>query len=187
MEHEEYASYDAVGLAELVRDGAVGPADLEAAARSRIAEVDDRINAVVVELAPSVASADGARGPFGGVPFLLEELLTSLAAGGVAPSAGSAASVTTVTSRTVGHATLLRLPRIAPAAVAVARAVAVLGSQATVAVSTPYSLCIPGVTKPRLAGFMMSTMRASARIAAMPQCALVSGASSGGAMVSMTR
>jgi DNA-binding CsgD family transcriptional regulator/exonuclease VII small subunit len=60
----------------------------------------------------------------GGVPFLVEALLGALAKG---PSAPSPASVGRVTSATVGHATLLRLSRIDPAAVRVARAVAVLG------------------------------------------------------------
>jgi len=43
------------------------------------------------------------------------------------------------------------------------------GSQATVCRPTPYSTRMPGVTKPRLAGFMMSTMSARLSKAAMPQ------------------
>ena len=56
------------------------------------------------------------------------------------------------------------------------------GSIATVALPIAYSLRMPGVTKPRLAGFMMSMMRATERTAISSQCAAVSGASSGGAM-----
>jgi len=43
---------------------------------------------------------------------------------------------------------------------------------------------MPGVTKPRLAGFMMSMMSAIERSVARPQCARDSGASSGGANAS---
>jgi DNA-binding CsgD family transcriptional regulator len=71
---------------------------------------------------PDLAAA--CREATGGVPFLVEALLGALAK---SPSAPSPASVSRVTSATVGHATLLRLSRIDPAAVPVARAVAVLG------------------------------------------------------------
>lgn len=54
------------------------------------------------------------------------------------------------------------------------------GSQATVATPMPYSARIPGVTKPRLAGFMISMISARASKAATVQCRAVSGAFSGG-------
>ncbi len=54
------------------------------------------------------------------------------------------------------------------------------GSQATVALPTPYSLIMPGTTKPRLAGFMMSMTRAITSTSISHQWARDSGASSGG-------
>ncbi|WP_134768614.1 amidase [Nocardioides sp. 1609] len=72
MEHEEYAQHDAVGLAELVRTGQSTPAELLRAARERMAAVNDRINAIVVDVdPPDDASTDG---PFAGVPFLVKDL-----------------------------------------------------------------------------------------------------------------
>ncbi|QDH10822.1 amidase [Nocardioides dongxiaopingii] len=72
MEHEEYAQHDAVGLAELVRTGQTTPAELLRAARERMAEVNDRVNAIVVDVdPPDDTSTDG---PFAGVPFLVKDL-----------------------------------------------------------------------------------------------------------------
>ena len=44
---------------------------------------------------------------------------------------------------------------------------------------TPYSLRMPGTTKPRLAGFITSMTRATVSTAISRQCAAQSGASSG--------
>lgn len=74
---------------------------------------------------PGLAAA--CREATGGVPFLVGALLGALAKGSATPTS---ASVSRVTSATVGHATLLRLSRLGPSAVPVARAVAVLGRQA---------------------------------------------------------
>ena len=81
---------------------------------------------------PDVAFASACREATGGVPFLLEELLHSMAGSGIVPSAAGASAVTTVTSSTVAHATLLRLARLSPTALPVARCVAVLGRHASV-------------------------------------------------------
>ena len=100
MEHEEYAAHDAVGLAGLVRDGQVTAQELTAAARSRTEEVNDRLNAVVVELDPAVASGQGAGDgagtdrPFAGVPFLVKDLHQDVA--GHPTSGGSRSLATTV-------------------------------------------------------------------------------------------
>lgn len=77
---QDYLAHDAVGLAALVRDGAVTPAELLGAARTRAAEVGERINAVVADVDPPVTSpaGDGDR-PFAGVPFLLKDLGQDLA------------------------------------------------------------------------------------------------------------
>jgi hypothetical protein len=58
------------------------------------------------------------------------------------------------------------------------------GSKATMAALTWYSLRIPGVTKPRLAGFITSITSATASTSITCQCARDSGASSGGAITS---
>ena len=68
---DDYQSHDAVGLAELVREK-VSAQELLAAARARAAQVNGRINAVVVDVdRPGRASGTG---PFAGVPFLLKDL-----------------------------------------------------------------------------------------------------------------
>lgn len=54
------------------------------------------------------------------------------------------------------------------------------GSSETVALSTLYSLIIPGSVKPRLAGFIMSMTRAMTGTPIRIQWAFDSGASSGG-------
>ncbi len=48
------------------------------------------------------------------------------------------------------------------------------------ALGTPYSLIMPGTTKPRLAGFITSMTRATTSTTISPMWAGVSGASSGG-------
>ena len=75
MRYDEYAGHDAVGLAELVRAGEVTPAELLTLARERAAEVNPQINAIVREIDPPPAG----EGPFAGVPFLLKDLVQSIA------------------------------------------------------------------------------------------------------------
>jgi amidase len=67
---DDYQSHDAVGLAALVRDRQVSAEELLASARKRAGEVNDRINAIVVDVEPPAAGD----GPFTGVPFLLKDL-----------------------------------------------------------------------------------------------------------------
>lgn len=72
MKHEEYVSYDATGLAQLIRSGEVTAAEVQDAARARIAVVNPVINAVVQHIdPPPAANADGA---LAGVPFLLKDM-----------------------------------------------------------------------------------------------------------------
>ena len=68
----------------------------------------------------------------GGVPYLLEELVTALEVDRVPPTAGAAARVAETGPRTVANATMLRLSRASPAASDVARAAAVWGPHARV-------------------------------------------------------
>ncbi len=75
MEFTEYASYDAVGLAELVADRQVTGEELLALARSRAQDVNPQLNAIVRDIDPPPAGD----GPFAGVPFLLKDLVQSVA------------------------------------------------------------------------------------------------------------
>jgi Asp-tRNA(Asn)/Glu-tRNA(Gln) amidotransferase A subunit family amidase len=90
MDFAQYAGQDAVGLAQLVRDRQVTPAELLDAARARAAAVNPRINAIVRSLDDQADArvADGElRGPLAGVPFLLKDLHQDYA--GVPTSQGS--------------------------------------------------------------------------------------------------
>ena len=85
-----YRTYDAIGLAELVRSGEAKPAELLEAARTRADEVNPRINAIVVDVEPK-AAVEGA--PFSGVPFLIKDLLQHLAG---YPTSGGSRSLSAV-------------------------------------------------------------------------------------------
>ncbi|MEZ5116979.1 MAG: amidase family protein [Candidatus Nanopelagicales bacterium] len=77
MELEEYASYDATGLAGLVRRGEVTPGDLARCAIAGVEKVDKTLNAVVqayAERAEALGFEYAATGPFGGVPTMLKDL-----------------------------------------------------------------------------------------------------------------
>jgi amidase len=78
MEFSEYVSYDAVGLAELVRNGEATPSELVAAAADRMNQVNPTVNAVIrsqVDRAQSQAESSSSAGPFGGVPILIKDLV----------------------------------------------------------------------------------------------------------------
>ncbi|GCE00687.1 amidase [Embleya hyalina] len=83
MRISEYVSFDAVGLAELVTEGEVTPAELEAAAREAAQAVDPRINAIVetwpTDDEPGPGSAASAGVPLAGVPFLIKDLGVAMA------------------------------------------------------------------------------------------------------------
>jgi amidase/6-aminohexanoate-cyclic-dimer hydrolase len=77
MAFKEYGSYDAIGLAELVRKKQVSAAELLDEAVARTAKVDPQINAVVVkhyDHAKRQIDQGLPDGPFTGVPFLLKDL-----------------------------------------------------------------------------------------------------------------
>lgn len=76
MNIDEYMSYDATGLAELVATGEVTAAELLDLARARLAEVNPALGAVVLETAENadVQAAGVLTGPFAGVPFLIKDL-----------------------------------------------------------------------------------------------------------------
>ncbi|MGZ4268578.1 MAG: ATP-binding protein [Solirubrobacteraceae bacterium] len=83
-----------------------------------------------LEGAPDERFVGACRNATGGVPFLVHALVAELRATGVEPTAASAAGIGEVGLETVARAMMLRLGRFGPAAVSLARAVAVLGADA---------------------------------------------------------
>ncbi|HET7342468.1 MAG TPA: amidase [Methylomirabilota bacterium] len=78
----EYEDHDALGLAELVRQRKVTPAELLEAAIARVDARNPAVNAVTMPLydVARKAIADGLpAGPFTGVPFLMKDLTASIA------------------------------------------------------------------------------------------------------------
>ena len=73
MNTDEYAQFDAVALAELVRAREVTPSELVAAALERIDRFNPMLNAVVERRDRSVMTeaAHVHAGPLAGVPFLV--------------------------------------------------------------------------------------------------------------------
>ncbi|MCD6640608.1 MAG: amidase [Nocardioides sp.] len=74
---DDYQQYDALGLAEAIAQGRVSADDVLAAAKARAAQVNHRLNAIVVDVSPPVRRES--EGPFAGVPFLLKDLGQGLA------------------------------------------------------------------------------------------------------------
>ena len=77
MAFKEYGNYDAIGLADLVRNKQVSAAELLDEAIARTAKVDPQLNAVVVkhyDYAQAQIDRGLPDGPFTGVPFLLKDL-----------------------------------------------------------------------------------------------------------------
>lgn len=74
---KDYESYDALGLAELVRKGDVTASELLDEAIERVEAVNPKINAVVTKMydeARKSIKSGLPDGPLGGVPFLLKDL-----------------------------------------------------------------------------------------------------------------
>jgi amidase len=84
MNFEDYRSYDALGLAELVAQGEVSGDEVMAAAQARAEAVNPKVGAVTQSFAPRA----GGEGPLAGVPFLLKDLGAQLA--GTPTTSGSA-------------------------------------------------------------------------------------------------
>ncbi len=74
MEITEYTSYDATGLAELIRAGEVSAAEVRQAAARAIDEVEPVISAVAGERYDRPLDCDP-NGPFAGVPFAIKDLV----------------------------------------------------------------------------------------------------------------
>jgi DNA-binding SARP family transcriptional activator len=118
---------DATLVREVVTDpmtAAVRPSPLrEDAVRALVA---DRLGTE-----PEPAFLEACVSTTGGNPLLIRQLLTALAADGVKPDTAHAGTVRAVGSRAIASTVLLRLDRLSPAAGAAARAVAVLGEDAS--------------------------------------------------------
>jgi amidase len=77
MQPDEYADFDGVGLAELVREGEVTAAALAEAAIGRIESIDKSLNAVVLrcyDAAREAALGADTSAPLCGVPFLAKDM-----------------------------------------------------------------------------------------------------------------
>jgi amidase len=73
MNLSEYASYDALGLADLVRRKEVTPRELCHLALQAIETLNPQINAVIETFPARADSAPASDGPFAGVPFLVKD------------------------------------------------------------------------------------------------------------------
>lgn len=77
MTFEEYRKYDALGLAQLIKNKQVTPAELLSIAIKRADEVNPKTNGVVTKLydyAEQQLSKADLNAPFGGVPYLIKDL-----------------------------------------------------------------------------------------------------------------
>ena len=86
----DYDAHDALGLAELVRQRKVAPAELLEAAIARVEARNGAVNAVTMPLydfARATLAQGLPEGPFTGVPFLMKDLTASIA--GVKMTRGS--------------------------------------------------------------------------------------------------
>ena len=76
--NDAFASLDGIGSAELIRSGQASAADLVEAAIARIERLNPRLAAVCTptfDMARKRVHAGAPEGPFGGVPYLLKDLL----------------------------------------------------------------------------------------------------------------
>ncbi|PYY26075.1 amidase [Paenibacillus illinoisensis] len=82
MSSFSYTSYDAIGLAELVRSREVSPVELLEAAYARLEEVNPQLNAVIRTYETRAREEAGyvrpGEQPFAGVPLLLKDISQSL-------------------------------------------------------------------------------------------------------------
>ena len=82
MKLDEYVSHDALGLAGLVRKGAVKPEELLSVAMNAANAVNPEINAIIEtwegEMADQLKDAPTSA-PFSGVPFLIKDAVLHMA------------------------------------------------------------------------------------------------------------
>ena len=75
-EFAEYDDYDALGLADLIREGHISADEIVETAIARVEQLNPSLNAVVTPMFEQARSRLHAprEGPLGGVPFLLKDL-----------------------------------------------------------------------------------------------------------------
>lgn len=81
MTFEEYRRYDALGLAQLIRQKEITAAEVVEIATQRAEHVNPKINAIVhplYDLARKMAGEATSENPFAGVPFLIKDLGLSI-------------------------------------------------------------------------------------------------------------
>ena len=79
---EDFAKYDAVGLAELIRRKEATPLELVDEVIDRIERVNPTLNGVTIKMydhARELAQGDIGNGPLAGVPFLIKDFLAEYA------------------------------------------------------------------------------------------------------------
>jgi len=82
MNLSEYATFDGLGLAELIRRKEVKPRELVDLALQAIQQVNPELNAVIASIIESADQVDESSlpdGPFRGVPFLIKDLVVHAA------------------------------------------------------------------------------------------------------------
>ncbi|MFH2131549.1 MAG: amidase [bacterium] len=78
----EYSNFDGLGLAELVRKGEVSPRELADTALDALERLNPKLNAITYmmsDYADRIIKAGLPQGPFTGVPFLVKDLISSIA------------------------------------------------------------------------------------------------------------
>lgn len=86
---EEYSSYDATGLAELIKSGQVTASEVQEVALAAVELADERLGAVAEGPFPAPPPPAAASAVFAGVPFVLKDLLCHAA--GIPVHSGSRA------------------------------------------------------------------------------------------------
>jgi DNA-binding CsgD family transcriptional regulator len=94
-------------------------------------EAVGRLLAARLDRAPDAEFAAACAVATGGVPFLVLELATALAADGVEPSAAQVGAIEALGPESIARATIVRLARMPAGSLPLARAIAVLGRDAT--------------------------------------------------------
>ena len=91
MDYDQYRQLDGIGLAQAVQQGDITAATLLALARARAAQVNPRINAIVIDMAAQAKERvkTPLKGRFAGVPFLIKDVTQNYA--GVPTTLGSRA------------------------------------------------------------------------------------------------
>lgn len=74
MKFTDYAQYDGLGLAALVRAGEVSARELAETSLKAVAALNPALNAVIETYIEAPAAAVTTEGPFAGVPFLLKDI-----------------------------------------------------------------------------------------------------------------